>query len=502
MDIRPGTTLEGPNDTTITIGNVLGAGGFGMVFAGMTTDGTPVAVKTLRTSTLDATALIALQNEIQQSMGFVHPNVVRVLHVDDGRIVDNRPPYLVMELVDGGTLRDYLDDRQRLARALDAVELHALYTQITAGMQVISARLVHRDLKPANILVALDPVTLKIADFGLAKLADAATRSVTMKGVGTMAYLAPEAWDCAPNTTAMDVYAAGVLFFEIATLRLPIEPPPDGAQDALAWRRAHLLTAPRDLRALRPDLPITLVQLIVAMLQKDPRRRPSWDAVARALAAPAVTTTGRPDVSALLQRAVESSVRDTARETAAQSAREAAAERTALLQVAFDEVVSLADGIVTAFNDASTLATLYLHRSSRLNVEIEGGVRQRRITIQGEVIEDLALGLDGVARLLVTVALAPPPAVPQDRRPLDRTSFGSFNLVYCVRSSVERYGWWSQFRFETNPLTGQSSYPRWFAIPLDALPRELLLLNAIGLHQHERRELDDTWLQELIAQLL
>lgn len=502
MDIRPGGTLDGPNGTTITLREVLGEGGFGVVFAGTASDGARVAVKTLRTSMLDATALAVLQNEIQQSVGFDHPNVVRVLHVDDGTTVANRPPYLVMELVTGGTLHDFLEDRRRTGNTLDAEALCHLYSQIAAGMQAISVRLVHRDLKPGNILVALDPITLKIADFGLAKLADAATRSVTMKGVGTMAYLAPEAWDAAANTTAMDVYAAGVMYFEMATLRLPVEPLPGSARDAVAWRRAHLLTAPLDLRALRPDLPIALVQLIVAMLQKNPMSRPSWDEIARTLTAPTDAVAGAPDVSSLLQRAVATSVQEGARVAAARAAREADEERTELLQVAFDDVVGLASRIVTAFNEASNLTALNLQRSGPLHVEISGGMRRRRVLMRAAVIADLPVGVNGIARIVATVALEPALTSPRGDDAFDPSSFGGFNLVYLVRSADERYGSWSQFRFERNPLTGQLTYPRWFAIPLAELPRELQILQALGLHQHERRSLDDAWLRELIAQLL
>ena len=84
MDIRPGDTLDGPNGQSVSVGAVLGRGGFGQVFDGRLPDSTRVAVKTLLTSGLNDAELRVLQNEARCGLEIVHPNVVRFLHVDDG----------------------------------------------------------------------------------------------------------------------------------------------------------------------------------------------------------------------------------------------------------------------------------------------------------------------------------------------------------------------------------------------------------------------------------
>src|SRR5579883_1702763 len=104
VDIRVGTTLEGPNGQTVTVESVVGQGGFGQVFAGRLPDSTKVAVKTLLTAALSDNELRSLQNEARLGLGINHPNVVRILHVSDGTVTPGQPPYIVMEYVDGGNL--------------------------------------------------------------------------------------------------------------------------------------------------------------------------------------------------------------------------------------------------------------------------------------------------------------------------------------------------------------------------------------------------------------
>jgi serine/threonine protein kinase len=269
MDIRVGDTLPGPAGQDITIKSLLGHGGFGQVFAGQLPDGSTVAVKTVVTAGLSPTELQVLQNEAKLSTKIAHANVVRVLHVDDGASDMGRPPFIVMEYIGGGSLRAAIEAHVKTGSKFSADELRAMYCQVAEGMRAVNAHLVHRDLKPDNVLVDTSTGQLKVADFGLAKLAAEATRSETFKGWGTRAYQAPEAFDGTANTPAMDVYAAGIMFFEMAALVRPIKPKP-GSPGVLGWRDAHLLGAPEDLRALRGDLPVDLVQVIMQMLQKNP----------------------------------------------------------------------------------------------------------------------------------------------------------------------------------------------------------------------------------------
>lgn len=501
MDIRSGTELEGPDGQLMTVESVLGSGGFGQVFCARFPSGEKVAVKTVLTSLLDESELAVFLNEIALAVGLNHPNVVRVLHVNDGRSGTGNPPYMVMELVAGGTLREAMQSRIDGGNPFTPEELRTMYLELAEGMSAVNAVLVHRDLKPENVLIAADTGALKIADFGLAKAANALTRSNTFKGWGTQPYQAPEAFEMGPNTPAMDMYAAGVVFYELAALTLPVRPR-DEDHRPLAWRDAHLLIPPKDIRGLRPDLPLDLAQLIMQMLQKNRAKRPaSWaDVIARLQRGDAPS--GAPDVAALVQRATTFYVNQAAQETAAREAEEARTQRRALLSQAFAEPINVLQTLVEAFNSASDLVKLKIEVGHGTTSAVVRSPSGRSVHLNGSIIDDVDLKTDGVLRIVGTVRLDPCPTLSSIKVAVDRESFGSFNLVYRVRRDAERFGDWTQFRFECNPLLPMGSFPRWFGLDLNEVPRQMGLLHAMGLYQHEHRILDDEWMKALLAQLL
>ncbi len=501
MEIRPGVILDGPDGAAITVDSLLGRGGFGQVFAGSLPDGTRVAIKTVLTSALDKSELRTLQNEASLAKGIVHPNVVRVIHVNDGEEASG-PPYLVMEFVEGGTLRSVIEANRSNGSKPSTEELRAMYLQIAEGMKAVNAKVVHRDLKPENVLVDGKTKQLKIADFGLAKLADAATRSETFKGWGTLPYQAPEAFEHGPNTVAMDIYSAGVMFFELATLTWPVQPTP-GDHSLIAWRNAHVLTAPTNLRVVRSDMPEDLVQLITLMLQKNPARRPlSWDNVIARLQKGSRGAEGGPDVSSLVQKATTTLLNKTEQQSKEREERERYSERQALLQQAFAEPVEVLRSLIDTFNDASEVGKLVISERP-LSVEVKGSHSRVRLLLEARVINDLYTQSTGIYRMIGRARISPTPSVPSEIEALrDRESFGSFNLGYRVNQAADRFGNWTLFRFEHNPLTGKIGYPRWFGVDLDELPRQLQILNAMGVYQHQQRALDYEWFHLLLAHLL
>jgi serine/threonine protein kinase len=502
LDIRPGVTLSGPNGVDVVIESELGRGGFGQVFLGRMPDDTKVAVKTVITATLNDDELKSLLNEAQFVSAIDHPNVVRVLHVNSGDDRAGLPPYLILEYVDGGNLRGFLDRHGTAGTKPSPEDLRGFFIQIAEGMQAVNAKAIHRDLKPENVLLDSRAGLLKIADFGLAKLADAATRSETFKGWGTRPYQAPEAYDAGPNTTAMDVYSAGVLFFELATLTWPVQPKP-GDNSPIAWRNAHLLTPPADIRRIRPDLTIDLVQLIQLMLQKDAARRPSWTAVVERLRK-GPTPTGGPDVSVLVQKATASLAAATERETLARKEREQAEERSALLQQAMLEPIAILQGLVDAFNEASDVGKLVLRQQSNWRADVSAASGGRaRLSLESHEMGDLDTRQNGIFRIAAIARVEPvPTAANKDQFYQDRESFGSFNLAYRVRQSHDRFGSWTMLRFEHSPLVGRMSYPRWFAVELGELPHELQVLNAMGVYQHQEQSLGGDWFKLLLAHLV
>jgi serine/threonine protein kinase len=500
MDIRIGDTLPGPAGQDISIESVLGQGGFGQVFAGRLADGTMVAVKTVLTAGLSPDELKVLQNEAHLATKITHPNVVRVLHVDDGTSKGGHPPYIVMEYISGGTLGDSLDAHVKAGSKFSAAELRALYTQVAEGMRAVNAHLVHRDLKPDNVLVDAATGQLKVADFGLAKLVAEATRSETFKGWGTRAYQAPEAFDGTANTPAMDVYAGGVTFYQLAAQTLPVQPAP-GAAGVIGWRNAHLLTAPTDLRKLRPDLPLDLVQLVLQMLQKNAAKRPSWDDVVARLQAPAPAP-GAPDVTALVHKATSSFQRTMEVEAAARATRERETERKALIHQAFEEPIEQLREVIDAYNGASGVAPLTLQVHDLMSVEVGSASGQVRLRLSALAAGDIDIRPDGIVRITAVAELDPMPKANRREDAFDQNSFGSFNLIYRVQRADDRYGDWLQLRFKRSPLSGQMTYPHWFAMDFHDLPRELGHLRGTHIYEHQQRPLDHEWFKELLAQLL
>jgi hypothetical protein len=138
---------------------------------------------------------------------------------------------------------------------------------------------------------------------------------------------------------------------------------------------------------------------------------------------------------------------------------------------------------------------------SELKLEVAAAPGKPRLVMDGSIIDDFSTPYDGTVRMTATVRLEPTPRAMSERDMVhNRDSFGSFNLVYRVPRAEERFGSWTQFRFERNPLSGGIEYPRWHAAP--DLLREMQVLRALGLHQHEQRSLDGEWFTALLLQIL
>ncbi|MEV7015368.1 Stk1 family PASTA domain-containing Ser/Thr kinase [Streptomyces sp. NPDC093991] len=195
-----------------------------------------------------------------------HPNVVQVF--DQG--ADGGYVYLAMEYIPGCTLRDVLRERGALqARAaLDILEpvLAALGAAHRAGF-------VHRDMKPENVLIG-DDGRVKVADFGLVRAVDTVTRDSTGTVLGTVSYLAPEQMEHGTADPRVDVYACGILLYEMLTG----EKPHDGDSPAIVLYK-HLHDDVPPPSAVVPGLAPALDSLVAAATARDPEARPA-DAVA------------------------------------------------------------------------------------------------------------------------------------------------------------------------------------------------------------------------------
>ena len=245
----------------------IGQGAMGVVWRGRdTASGARYAIKVLRPEyARDPAAVARFVRERTALVLFRHPNVV-TLH---DMVVEGDQLALVMDLVEGGDLAEHLRARGGTLPAAEAAELIAQAGDALAAAH--QARIVHRDLKPANVL--LENGQVRLADFGIARIAG--ETSITASGfvMGTAAYLAPEVIRGQPPSPACDVYAAGVTLYEL----LAGEPPFTGHVAAIM--HGHLESEPA-----RPGgLPDRLWELIAACLSKDPAGRPSAANLAQAL---------------------------------------------------------------------------------------------------------------------------------------------------------------------------------------------------------------------------
>jgi serine/threonine protein kinase len=277
-----GTIINGPlGPNTLRLVQPVGAGAFGVVFKAVATEGEAVyAVKFPQVNLFGGDAELAgFMNEVRAAQEITHPSVVRVVHVETQP--KELPPYLVMEFVGGGTLRSLLTNLATADQKIDTRVLQMWTTGLAKGMAAINAKMLHRDLRPENIL--MDGDTPRIADFGLSKIVGAMTRTLTFKGGQHVLYMAPEGWRLETNTIQIDMYAMGIVLFEMATLQYPYQMPND-MRDVSAIQNMHLFASPHSLESLRPDLPLGLAHVIARLLEKRSQDRfRDWSEVLSAL---------------------------------------------------------------------------------------------------------------------------------------------------------------------------------------------------------------------------
>ncbi len=223
----------------------------------------PVALKLLHPHHAgDATVVERFQREARAAAGLSHPNVVRIY--DTGR--EDGIVWLVMELVEGPSLRDVLLRRE----PLDAVVVGALGEQIARALAAAHDQgLVHRDIKPANVLIASDG-TVKVTDFGIAKALSGVDSTLTNPGtvMGTAAYVAPEQLEGVDIDARADVYALGVVLYEALVGRPAFSG--DTPAATAAMRLTYELLPPRRARS---DVPEELDEIVTRATRRDRNAR-------------------------------------------------------------------------------------------------------------------------------------------------------------------------------------------------------------------------------------
>lgn len=258
------------------LGEPIGRGGMATIHRA--TDlrmGREVAIKILReVYSSDPKFVTRFQREARAASALQHPNIVQVF--DYGQSGDAY--YIVMELINGSDLRRYLK-REGVLEPERAVEIAH---DVALGLGAAHRRtIVHRDVKPQNVLLNDDGL-VKLTDFGIASVykdVDAERLTTTGMTLGTVQYYAPEQAQGEIVTPAADIYALGIVMYEMLTGRTPFD-----GDTPVAVAMRHIQDIPEPPSRLNPDIPRELERIILRCLEKDPRDRyPNGDALAYAL---------------------------------------------------------------------------------------------------------------------------------------------------------------------------------------------------------------------------
>ena len=239
---------------------VIGSGGMAVVYkAKCHRLNRLVAVKVLKSDLAeDADFRRRFRDESQAVAMLSHPNIVSVYDVSRGET-----EYIVMELIDGITLKQYMEKRGQL----NWREALHFITQIMKALSHAHSRgIIHRDIKPQNIMVLRDG-SVKVADFGIACLANSAN-TLTQEALGSVHYMSPEQARGDRTDARSDIYSAGVVLYEMLTGRLPFE-----GDNAVSVAIQHLSSVPLSPREINPDVPEALELICMKAMASDLEKR-------------------------------------------------------------------------------------------------------------------------------------------------------------------------------------------------------------------------------------
>ena len=253
MDNLIGKKLDGLYE----VKELIGSGGMANVYKavmlgrnGPVPAGTVVAVKVLRQEyTHDPELVRRFKNESKAISLLNHPNIVKVYDVS----VNDQLQYIVMEYVDGMTLREYLNERGGKLTSRETVHF---ISQILKALEHAHANgVVHRDIKPQNIML-LDNGQLRMMDFGIARISRAENQLLSGKTMGSVHYISPEQAKGDETDCTSDIYSVGVMMYEMLSGQLPFD-----AEDAVEVAIKQISDQPKSLHEIAPQVPAALVEI-------------------------------------------------------------------------------------------------------------------------------------------------------------------------------------------------------------------------------------------------
>ena len=240
----------------------IGMGGMAIVYRAVDLrTGHNVAVKVLRPEYNEDSEFISrFQREAEAASKMTHHNIVNLLDVG----MDGESRYLVMEYVQGKTLKTVIQERGKLSPALAG----QIAIRILSALEHAHRNgIVHRDIKPQNILVHADG-HIKVADFGIARIANSSTLTKGDNVMGSVHYFSPEQAKGEGANATSDLYSTGVVLYEMLTGRVPYD-----GDNPVAVAMQHLHATPVPIQNLAPDVPPALVRVCMKAMEKNPALR-------------------------------------------------------------------------------------------------------------------------------------------------------------------------------------------------------------------------------------
>lgn len=514
MIITAGSTiLDGKGNKYKVLDNIK-SGGFGQVFlCERELDKKKFAVKTMLNAFPSADEYNAFQNELMAAREIKADNVISYEFMHDGKMFEGYPPYIIMEFANQGSLQHLLEQKRETKTFFTNAELTQMFLQLAHGMKCINSILVHRDIKPDNILIVDD--VLKITDFGLAKYAEAITRSVTFKGYGTEQYCAPEVWKKEQNTIYMDIYSMGIVFYELATLRYPY------IVTGRNYADAHLYGSVKDATKYNPSIDPKLVSVINKMLQKPKSKRFSeWQEIIDILGADNLLDTSNSKIVLFAQAAVSAqNTRDNAtqkEQAEAEKKRNEWQNHIKNIMFHFDDVIlKEIKEYVQVYNSQYASGSIDLDlRNFKLTSESNSITvtmpNHQRIIIELSVInpENFTEVIGYAQRYSHGIGVS----IPTATRTIVPTCKGKKVLAWgkveddkdlgynilLLENEIDEYGDWF-ILYNRNSGLAKKPRPEPFAFSKNELPRQLAIIGAIGIYTSKLQKYDFSRFQELIT---